>query len=177
MPTSLSCVVRFGMQAGSPGSLWNATLDQGEGLVCSTVDFLMRKANGISSHSLTEKKKEKQEKKPQPNQKPDLLIFCWEIGNSCHESYLCLIPTVRNRNCSVASYNFYVSNKTGDPLYCIRLAFIKRFKINNYKRISYKLPTTLWHRLLNYQRVCVCVSVLVRVHVPLFPVGEEVIKL
>lgn len=101
--------------------------------------------------------KRRKKKKKQPNQKPDLLVFCWEIGNWCHGNYLCLIPTVRNRNRSVASYNFYVSNKTGDPLYCIRLAFIKRFKINNYKRISYKLPTTLWHRLLNYQRVYVCV--------------------
>lgn len=142
------------------------------------VDFLMRKASGISSHSLTEKKR-KGEKNPPTTKKTDLLLFCWEIGNSCHGNHSWLIPTVRNRRCSVASFNFHVSNKTGDPLYYIRLAFIKRFKINNYKRISYKLPTTLWHRLLNYQRVGagVCMCVLVRVHVPLFPVGEEVIKL
>lgn len=124
------------------------------------VDFLTRKANEISSHSLTEKKR-KGKKTPTIKKKPDLLKFCWAIGNSCHGNHSQLIPAVRNRSCSVASRNFYVSNKTGDPLYYIRLAFIKRFKINNYKRISYKLPTTLWHRLLNYQRVwvlvCVCV--------------------
>lgn len=124
------------------------------------VDFLMRKASGISSHSLTENKRKGKKTNPKPKT-TDLLLFCWEIGNSCHGNHSWLIPTVRNRSCSVASYNFHVSNKTGDPLYYIRLAFIKRFKINNYKRISYKLPTTLWHRLLNYQRVwvlaCVCV--------------------
>lgn len=99
------------------------------------VDFLMRKANGISS--LTEKKRTG--KKPLTTKKQKYR----EIGNSRHGNHSRLIPTVRYRSCSVASYNFYVSNKTGDPLYYIRLAFIKRFKINNYKRISYKLPTTL----------------------------------
>lgn len=144
------------MLAGSPGSLWNAVLDQGEGLVCSTVDFLMRKANGIRSHNLAEKK----ERKKKTQLKPYLLLFYWEIGNYYCGNYLWLIPTVGNRSCSVGSYSFHVSNKTGGPLYYIRLAFIKRFKVNNYKRISYKLPTTLWHRLLNYSvcgYVCVCV--------------------
>lgn len=144
------------MQAGSPGSLWNATLDQGEGLVCSS-GFLDEE----SKWNQQPHRKEKNRKKNPDNQNTDLLLFCREIGNSCHGNHSRLIPTVRYRSCSVASYNFYVSNKTGDPLYYIRLAFIKRFKINNYKRISYKLPTTLWHRLLNYQRVwvlvCVCV--------------------
>jgi len=123
------------MQAGSPGSLWNATLDQGGWLVCSTVDFLMRKAIGISSHSLTEKKR----KKKTPISVIILLrnreFMSWEL--------FMVDSSFRNRSCSVASYNFHISNKTGDPLYCIRLAFIKRFKINNYKRISYKLPTAL----------------------------------
>lgn len=103
--------------------------------------------------------RKRKRKKEKPTKIPDLLLFCWGVGYSCGGNYLPLIPTVRNRGCSVASYNFYVSNKTGDPLYYIRLAFIKRFKINNYKRISYKLPTTLWHRLLNYQRVWVPVCV------------------
>lgn len=148
------------MQAGSPGSLWNATLDKGEGLVCSTVGFLEKKTNGISSHSPWKKKWKEKEKNPKPNyQNPDLLLFCWEIGNSCYGNHLRLIPAVRNRSCSVASYNFYICSKIGDPLYYKRLAFIKRFKINNYKRINYKLPTTLWHRLLNYQRVWVRVYV------------------
>lgn len=154
------------MQAGSPGSLWNATLDQGEGLVCSTVGFLMRKANRISSHSPTEKKRKEQNKTKQnnPNKQPklNLLLFCWKLENLCCGDYSWLIPAVRNRSCSLAFCKFYVPNKTGDPLYYIRLAFIKRFKINNYKRISYKLPTTLWHRLLNYQRVWVCVYVCAR---------------